>query len=115
MNTKYGLCALLLFVSLTSSAFDGINKCERYQQSSSKIDQLKKLAKKLYYTQDELCLHERIQDIQFEKERRFYQDVQAYESLSLITLHYSDYSCLYIYNLQRKQWLDKENYCYSTL
>lgn len=104
------LLSMVLFFSVSAQA---ANHCQRYE-SSPNMNFIVELSKKLSYELSELCELERIADIQFEQRRYYYADSDQFESHKVITLHYWEYSCEYHFNLERDQWQNKRNYCYST-
>lgn len=106
---RYVLAATVVFASLTLEAR---TLCDKFQSRPELQTVVHMLAKKLSYTADELCQNPRIADIQDEQRRFYYADTDRYETHTVITLHYSEYSCEYHWNAGRSDWM--KQYCYST-
>lgn len=102
----------LVFVGVLLFSFNsyGLDFCAKYQGSD--LELVSMLAEKLFYTRDKLCSHPRILDIQKEIRSAYYVDVDSYEDLIVLTLHYNEYSCEYHYNRKRKLWSRQS--CYNT-
>lgn len=86
--------------------------CKPYEHRPDITDIFKQLASKLSYDYYDLCHHPRIMAI-FPEERRVYiQSKDRYDDHIFVTLHYSENSCEYQYNLVEKTW--GHQHCYNT-
>lgn len=113
MRQTLAIVALSLFTTLFADAALASGRlCTKFESRPAVQTVVQILAKKLSYSMEQLCNHERILDIQDEPRRFFYQDSGQYETHTVITLHYNEYSCEYHYNAGRSQW--QKEYCYST-